>query len=1055
MLALQNPASDWPLKSYMKKIITYFFVITLVAFTSKSFGQISGTVFHDYNGDGIQNNTAATVISVANIEKGITGMTIKAFSSADVLIATQITGANGTYVFTSGNAVNQIPNATAVRLEYVLPQNCIANSAFDFPALGAMVYGSNVQFKTQNTSLVTANFGINNFAEYRGSNNNPKVIVPKHSSGNPIATPTGSSATESALYSFNYTASGKSIIGNDTRRSIASAAQIGTCWGVAYNKYNDRIYTSAFLKRHSGLGPGGPVGSYNPLNAPGAIYVANPNVINSGEFFFSMDALGASYYTHDHTANNPLNVRDNISRGLSKDVDGFSADAAALDQTGKVGIGDIELSDDGRYMWLTNLYDKKLYRIDLTNAQNPIAPTSVNASTMVSSWNLPALTCNNGLLRPFGLKFYKGDIYVGVICSGETDPNANSTINVNTNFDGTNVIGGSFNVGSAYILKFNPVSAGIWNTTLTIPLNYPRGNAADDDFNITRWYNWTSNFDVLKTSQLNTGGPLVRPQPILANIEFDVDGTLMIGFMDRLGNQTGKFQNDVNGAGSYFGEVGGDLLRAYNNGCVYELESNGKEGISSIKPATSGANHGQGFGLGTFSAGAGSTYGNINGVGYGNNYGEFYHNDRNWYNNDSYSIHTETSLGGLGFLPGSNEVMNTSLNPFDIFTNGVNRYSNSNGDSISRYEVIASSEQGSFGKANSLGDVEIITLLPSIEIGNRVWNDANSNGIQDAGENGIGGVIIELYDLATSTVIGNVTTSPNGSYYFTSAAGTDITGVDYGVNILPNTHYILRLATTGVGNDWDPSANGGAGAARLGSDLDGLLITTASIVGAGAPNLSDNDATITAGVPQINITTGGFGQNNHNLDFGFKPTIVLPTKIASFTAVPQGNQVQLNWIVAEQINVVNYEVQTSTDGRTFKTIVSVAAINGLSEGYDAIHQNPVTGLNFYRIKSIDKDGSFSYSEIRKVTFGKAGDVVIYPNPVSKGVVNITLTGNMINKSATVSILSMESKLISQQQFTRTNQTEILDVSKLANGNYIVRFVTANQVINEIIQVIRK
>jgi predicted nucleic acid-binding protein len=39
--------------------------------------------------------------------------------------------------------------------------------------------------------------------------------------------------------------------------------------------------------------------------------------------------------------------------------------------------------------------------------------------------------------------------------------------------------------------------------------------------------------------------------------------------------------------------------------------------------------------------------------------------------------------------------------------------------------------------------------------------------------------------------------------------------------------------------------------------------------------------------------------------------------------------------------------------------------------------------------------------------------------------------------------------------SNTNQTEILDVSKLANGSYIVRFVTANQVINEIIQVIRK
>jgi trimeric autotransporter adhesin len=345
----------------MKKNITVFFVITLIALTYTSTAQISGTVFHDYNGDGIQNNTAATPTSVANIETGISGVTIKAFSSIDVLIATQITGANGTYNFPIGAGANQLSNGTAVRLEYVLPQNCVANSAFEFSGLGAVAYGSNVQFKTQTTTAVTANFAINNFAEYRGNNNNPKVIVPRHSNGNPIASPTGNSALEVALYSFNYTASGQSTTGNNARTSIATAAQIGACWGIAYNKYNDRIYTAAFLKRHAGLGPGGPSGSPSAINAPGAIYVANPNATNSGSFFFSMDALGAAYYTHDHTINNTLYVRDNVARGLDKNIDNASADASALDQVGKVGIGDLELSNDGRYMWLTNLYNKKLY----------------------------------------------------------------------------------------------------------------------------------------------------------------------------------------------------------------------------------------------------------------------------------------------------------------------------------------------------------------------------------------------------------------------------------------------------------------------------------------------------------------------------------------------------------------------------------------------------------------------------------------------------------------------------------------------------------------------
>jgi hypothetical protein len=1037
----------------MKKIITSFFVIILIALNHSSIAQISGTVFHDYNGDGIQNNTPATAITVANIETGIAGVIIKAFSNFDVLIATQITGSNGIYTFPVGTGANQVSNGAAVRLEYVLPQNCVASSAYEFSAFGGFTYGSNVQFKIQAATAVTANFGIINFAEYRGNNNNPRMIVPRHTNGNPLALPAGTSATQTALYVFNYTASGQTSSGNNARTSLATAAQIGTCWGTAYNKYNDRIYTSAFLKRHAGLGPGGPIGSPNSINAPGAIYLANPNATNSGSFFFSMDALGAAYYTHDHTIGAALNVRDNVTRGLNKDIDTPSGDADAFDQVGKVGNGDIELSDDGRYMWLTNLYNKKLYRIDLTSAAAPVAPTAATASALITSWALPVLACNNGVLRSFGIKYYKGKIYVGVVCTGETELNANSTINNNTNVDGTIVTGGSFNTGNAYILQFTATGAGVWNTMLTIPLNYPRGNAADEDFAITRWYNWTNNFNVVKVNPTNVSGALIRPQPILANIEFDVDGTMMIGFMDRLGNQAGLAQSDTNGNSSYFAETGGDILRAYNNGCSYQLETNGKEGAASPKPETIGKNHGQGPGSGAFSVGAGSAAGNVNGVGYGSNYGEFYHNDRVWYSGGPYFAHNESSLGGLAFLYGSNELMVTSMDPLQVLTNGVNRYNNTNGDSVSRYEVITYAEAGTFGKANSLGDVEIITSLPPIEIGNRVWNDTNGNGIQDAGENGISGVMLEIYNPSTSSIIGNVTTSSDGSYYFTSAAGTDITGIDYGVNILPNTNYILRLATTGIGNDWDPTVNSGAGGTRAGSDLNSLLLTTTAAIGAGAANLSDNDAVIIGSMAQVSFATGEYGQNNHNIDFGFKPSIVLPMKIISFTAFPKASHVNLQWVISEQTNILTYDVETSTDGSNFTNITTVSSNGNQSVTYDAIHIKPVAGINYYRIKIIDKDGTISYSQIRTVNFSKGGDVIIYPNPVSTCVVNITLTGNIINKSARIIILSIEGKLISQQQIIKTSQTETIDVSTLPKGSYIIRFVTDAEIVNKTLQVI--
>jgi Secretion system C-terminal sorting domain len=93
------------------------------------------------------------------------------------------------------------------------------------------------------------------------------------------------------------------------------------------------------------------------------------------------------------------------------------------------------------------------------------------------------------------------------------------------------------------------------------------------------------------------------------------------------------------------------------------------------------------------------------------------------------------------------------------------------------------------------------------------------------------------------------------------------------------------------------------------------------------------------------------------------------------------------------------------------------------------------------------NGLISYSEIRKVNFGKLGSVLVYPNPVASGSVNITVTGSMVGKAATVSIYSVDAKLISVVKFEKINQTENIDVSKLSNDSYILKITTLTEVVN--------
>jgi hypothetical protein len=243
--------------------------------------------------------------------------------------------------------------------------------------------------------------------------------------------------------------------------------------------------------------------------------------------------------------------------------------------------------------------------------------------------------------------------------------------------------------------------------------------------------------------------------------------------------------------------------------------------------------------------------------------------------------------------------------------------------------------------------------------------------------------------------------------------------------------------------------------------------------GAGPVLLTNLNSTISNFDPaklQVKITVATIGFTSTSFEYAYvdaagkqDPTAalyeitwatVLPIKITSFTAVPKGSQVNLQWIVSEQTNVATYEVEASVDGRNFAEIVTISNNGNQGANYDAVHITPVAGINYYRIKTIEKDGTISYSQIRKVNFGKAGDVIIYPNPASTGVINITLTGSMVNKSATVSILSMEGKLISQQQIVKTSQTETIDVSWLASGSYIIKIISDNEVVNKTIQVIK-
>lgn len=101
---------------------------------------------------------------------------------------------------------------------------------------------------------------------------------------------------------------------------------------------------------------------------------------------------------------------------------------------------------------------------------------------------------------------------------------------------------------------------------------------------------------------------------------------------------------------------------------------------------------------------------------------------------------------------------------------------------------------------------------------------------------------------------------------------------------------------------------------------------------------------------------------------------VLPVKLVGFKAVKDKNVVQLNWTVAQETNIENYQVQRSKDGINFNTIQTIKARNqsGYQPNYSLTDALPLKGVNYYRL-AINENGRKELSGVTTVTMNQEGN----------------------------------------------------------------------------------
>ncbi|MFN8489124.1 MAG: SdrD B-like domain-containing protein [Caldilineaceae bacterium] len=627
------------------------------------------------------------------------GVIVTAYDAIGAVIASTKTS---TVTATLGQyTLSNLPANTPLRLEFTnLPSGY-------YPTSPGSSNGTSVQFVTTNSgALGNVNFGILAPVNYCQSDPLMGASVFYNTSGQP------------AFRLFHYD-------GADLPNGASAPAtqgQVGAVWGATYQRSTHTVFVSAASLGGMSYGPQGKGGIY-------AINISNPSSAQVTPFI-NLTALG-------------IDVGANVQGTTSTLLPGI----------GKTSLGDIAISDDDRTLNIMNVYQRTLVQFDtksMTITQQIPVP---DPGCLDSRTATPAAAPQDR--RPWGVTVHQGEVYVGVVCSGETSQLTQDL--------------------HGYILRLAGNQFVPFFDFTPIPNDRARTSAP--------WIAWKPDSNSTWNTTWAAGA-----QPLIGNFEFADDGSLII-----------------------------DAISRYNLAAFLD---------------------GQSDGFGYENVGSVFKFPFVN--------GQYSTTPTVWLD----------TVGGTAVKPGSGEFVYSYLAHNNYYDSVA--WQSFDQTSYSRTAYLDTGMR----KGSGTGDLEIFCDPAPIEIGNRVWKDTNGNGIQDADEPGLAGVVVSLYD-SNNNRLATVATDAQGAYYFSNATGTDTFNAKYNLAALKlNTSgYQVRIDTT------QPA-------------LANFTLTTPNADSSANGDARDSDGQMSGSNAIATFATSVAGANNHTYDLGFK-----------FTGVGIGNYV--------------------------------------------------------------------------------------------------------------------------------------------------------------------
>ncbi len=318
------------------------------------------------------------------------------------------------------------------------------------------------------------------------------------------------------------------------------------------------------------------------------------------------------------------------------------------------------------------------------------------------------------------------------------------------------------------------------------------------------------------------------------------------------------------------------------------------------------------------------------------------------------------------------------------------------------------------------------SIYDNAQLGIDFLNDgvtANDNGDPDTGPN-------ELYNfpfITRSNVQGgNLVVSGIApadaviEFYIADAGGTE--GKTY--------LFTAQVNTTYLGINDDSTGTASYSDVTYGTGTDEKFGFSVPVAGLPAP--------VTSGTIILALSIKSTPSVNSTSEFGPSFISTLPVRLVQFNGSVDKGIVSLVWTTSQEISNSHFEIERSSNGRSFEKLGRIAALGGLSNSYNFIDSKPNV-VNFYRLKQVDKNGSISYSKVLLIR-GDLDKIAakVTPNPF-RNALNISF---QLAKEEAVNIrlYNQTGQLVKQQTSNASkgiNTINLGDLNNLPAGNYTI------------------